>query len=97
MGVLYQTPVAEWVKDLSQVEGIQQRFRDAGITLWVNTLDSVASPGFTDTAALNDPDAIWGQLLRAGFSAIQTDEMAALRSYLERNKPETARNAAAAV
>lgn len=70
-------------KDLSQVERIQQRFRNAGIMLWVNTLDSVASPGFTDSSALKDPDAIWGRLLRAGFSAIQTDEMAVLRSYLE--------------
>ncbi|MDR6101832.1 glycerophosphoryl diester phosphodiesterase [Agrobacterium larrymoorei] len=84
-------------RDLSQVEAIQQRFHDAGITLWVNTLDSVASPGFTDSAALKDPDAIWGRLLRAGFSAIQTDEMAALRSYLKTDNPEILRKARAAV
>ncbi|KJF70969.1 glycerophosphodiester phosphodiesterase family protein [Agrobacterium arsenijevicii] len=82
-------------KELSQVATIQQRFHNAGITLWVNTLDSVASPGFTDTAALNDPDAIWGRLLRAGFSSIQTDEMAALRSYIEGSKPKIARSTAA--
>ncbi|KAF9766914.1 hypothetical protein IL306_000583 [Fusarium sp. DS 682] len=70
-------------RDISQVDAMQQRFHDAGITLWVNTLDSVASQGFTDSAALEDPDAVWGQLIRAGFSAIQTDEMAALRSYLK--------------
>ncbi|MBP2562052.1 glycerophosphoryl diester phosphodiesterase [Neorhizobium galegae] len=69
-------------KDISQVEAIKQRFHDAGITLWVNTLNGVASPGFTDTAALKDPDAIWGRLLRAGFSAVQTDEMEKLRSYI---------------
>ncbi len=84
-------------RDLSQVDAIQQRFQGAGITLWVNTLDSVASPGFTDSAALKDPNAIWGRLLRAGFSAIQTDEMAALRSYLETHNPEILRNAGAAV
>lgn len=84
-------------RDLSQVEAVQQRFHDVGITLWVNTLDSVASPGFTDSAALKDPDAIWGRLLRAGFSAIQTDEMAALRSYLETHNPEILRKAGAAV
>ncbi len=83
-------------RDLSQVDAIQQRFHDAGITLWVNTLDSVASPGFTDSAALKDPDAIWGRLLRAGFSAIQTDEMAALRSFLETYDSGTAREVAAA-
>lgn len=84
-------------RDLSQVDAIQQRFHDAGITLWVNTLDSVASPGFTDSAALKDPDAIWGRLLSAGFSAIQTDEMAALRSFLETPKPQTAQTAGAAI
>lgn len=84
-------------RDLSQVDAIQQRFHDAGITLWVNTLDSVASPGFTDSAALKDPNAIWGRLLRAGFSSIQTDEMAALRSFLETHKPQTAQTAGAAI
>ncbi|KAF5658615.1 glycerophosphoryl diester phosphodiesterase [Fusarium circinatum] len=70
-------------RDISQVDAMKQHFHDARITLWVNTLDSVASPGFTDSAALEDPGAVWGRLLRAGFSAIQTDEMAALRSFLD--------------
>ncbi|KAI1027495.1 hypothetical protein LB503_013475 [Fusarium chuoi] len=70
-------------RDISRVDTIKQHFYDAGIILWVNTLDSVASPGFTDSAALEDPDTVWGRLLRAGFSSIQTDEMAALRSFLD--------------
>ncbi|RKK68205.1 hypothetical protein BFJ69_g13818 [Fusarium oxysporum] len=57
-------------RDLSQVDAMKQQFHDAGITLWVNTIHSVASPGFTDSAALEDPDKVWGRLLRAGFSAI---------------------------
>lgn len=69
-------------KEIVQVEAIRQRFHDAGITLWVNTLDGVASPGFTDTAAVKNPDAIWGRLLRAGFSAVQTDETEKLRAYI---------------
>lgn len=81
-------------KDIAQVEAIKQRFHDAGITLWVNTLDGVASPGFTDTAALKDPDAIWGRLLRAGFSAVQTDEMENLRSYIAAHQLATARTRA---
>ncbi|WP_246764293.1 glycerophosphodiester phosphodiesterase family protein [Rhizobium leguminosarum] len=81
-------------KDIAQVEAIRQRFHDAGITLWVNTLDGVASPGFTDTAALKDPDAIWGRLLRAGFSAVQTDEMEKLRAYIAAHQPVTARTRA---
>lgn len=84
-------------RNLSQVDAVRQRFHDAGITLWVNTLDSVASPGFSDSAALKDPDAIWGRLLKAGFSAIQTDEMEALQSYIDTHNPEMARKAGAAV
>lgn len=81
-------------KDIAQVKAISQRFHDAGITLWVNTLDGVASPGFTDTAALKDPDAIWGRLLRAGFSAVQTDEMEKLRSYIAAHQAATAKTRA---
>ncbi|MCQ1569132.1 glycerophosphodiester phosphodiesterase family protein [Neorhizobium galegae] len=81
-------------KDIAQVEAIKQRFHDAGINLWVNTLDGVASPGFTDTAALKDPDAIWGRLLRAGFSAVQTDEMEKLRAYVASHQAATARTRA---
>lgn len=81
-------------KDIAQVEAIRQRFHDAGITLWVNTLDGVASPGFTDTAAVKNPDAIWGRLLRAGFSAVQTDEMEKLRAYIAAHQAATARTRA---
>ena len=82
-------------KDIAQVEAIRQRFQDANITLWVNTLDGVASPGFTDTAAVKNPDAIWGRLLRAGFSAVQTDEMEKLRAYIASHQAATARTSAA--
>lgn len=81
-------------RDIAQVGAVRQRFLDAGINLWVNTLDGVASPGFTDTAALKDPDAIWGRLLRAGFSAVQTDEMEKLRSYIASQQAATTRNRA---
>ena len=37
---------------LEQVAEKRARFRDLGIALWVNTLDSVSCAGFTDTAAL---------------------------------------------
>jgi glycerophosphoryl diester phosphodiesterase len=68
---------------LGQVTALQQRFAAGRVPLWVNTLDSVASPGFTDSAALQDPAAVWGALLAAGFSSIQTDEMVALRRFLQ--------------
>ncbi|MGG6894367.1 glycerophosphodiester phosphodiesterase family protein [Rhizobium sp. BR 315] len=68
---------------LEQVAERQALFRKAGIALWVNTLDSVSCAGFTDSTALKDPEAIWGRLIDAGISAIQTDEAAALRAYLD--------------
>lgn len=67
---------------LQQVEAMRERAEEAGVALWVNTLDPVANPAFTDSAALRDPEAIWGRLIDAGVSAIQTDEPAALKSFL---------------
>lgn len=68
--------------DVTDLARHKARFAEAGITLWVNTLDDVSCAGLTDSAALADPGAVWGRLLDAGVSAIQTDEAAALRSYL---------------
>lgn len=67
---------------LEELVAVQHISRDTGMALWVNTLDAVACAGFTDTAALADPDAVWGRLIDAGISVIQTDEAAALKSYL---------------
>lgn len=67
---------------IGQLAAHKDRFAEAGISLWVNTLDDVSCAGLTDTAALKDPDAVWGRLLDAGVSAIQTDEAAALKTYL---------------
>ncbi len=60
----------------------REAFRRAGIAIWVNTLDSVACGTLTDTAALGDPDAVWGTLIDAGVSIFQTDEPEALSAYL---------------
>ena len=67
---------------LETLAGQHQRFRSAGISLWVNTLDPVSHGGFTDSAALGDPDAVWGRLIEAGVSVIQTDEPEALKAYI---------------
>jgi glycerophosphoryl diester phosphodiesterase len=68
---------------LEQLSERKALFERAGIRLWVNTLDSVSCAGFTDSAALENPLAIWGQLIDAGVSAIQTDEPEALKAYLK--------------
>lgn len=53
-------------------------FDAAGITRWVNTLTPVCCCGFSDEAALRDPDAVWGALRDAGTGIFQTDEPEAL-------------------
>jgi len=68
---------------LEQVAERKALFKEAGIALWVNTLEAVSCAGFTDSAALQNPQAVWGRLIDAGVSAIQTDEPAALKAYLE--------------
>ncbi len=68
--------------DLDQVAALRERVAGTGMALWVNTLDSISCAGFSDTAALADPDAVWGRLIDAGISVIQTDEAASLSSYL---------------
>ncbi|MER9947283.1 glycerophosphodiester phosphodiesterase family protein [Mesorhizobium sp. M0047] len=67
---------------LDQVAALKDRCREAGIALWYNTLDPVSCAGFTDTAALKDPDAIWGRLIDAGISAIQTDHAEVLKTFI---------------
>lgn len=67
---------------LDELAALQQTLPDRRMAFWVNTLDSVSCAGFTDTAALIDPHAVWGRLIDAGISVIQTDEAAALASYL---------------
>lgn len=69
---------------LDQVIGVRDRILEAGTVMWVNTLDSVASAGFTDSAALLDPAGVWGRLMNAGFTCMQTDQSAALQDYRAR-------------
>ncbi|MDQ7250527.1 glycerophosphodiester phosphodiesterase family protein [Dongia sedimenti] len=69
---------------LDQLADRKRLFREAGIALWVNTLDAVSSAGFTDTAARDDPEGIWGRLIDAGVLAIQTDYPDRLRALLDR-------------
>ncbi len=62
-------------------------FASAGMALWKNTLDQANSGTWTDTTALSDPDSIWGKLIDAGISAIQTDQPEALKAYVESRRP----------
>lgn len=61
----------------------REAFAKAGMALWVNTLDQPGSGEWTDSAALANPDLIWGRLMDAGISVVQTDQPAALKSYIK--------------
>lgn len=61
-------------------------FADAAIAIWVNTLDPVACCGFSDSAALRDPDAIWGSLIEAGVALIQTDQPEMLADWRQKQR-----------
>ncbi len=67
--------------DVATLAGLAGRFREAGIAMWANTLEDSM---LHDAHALADPDAVWGRLIDAGVSVIQTDEPEALRAYLAR-------------
>ncbi|MEO0410451.1 MAG: glycerophosphodiester phosphodiesterase family protein [Pseudomonadota bacterium] len=56
----------------------------SGMELWVNSLYPRISGGRSDAMAIGDPGAVWGSLIEAGASIIQTDEPAALLAYLAR-------------
>jgi glycerophosphoryl diester phosphodiesterase len=55
-----------------------------GYRLWVNSLWDSISGGRSDPEALRHPDEVWGWMLDAGVTVIQTDEPAALLDYLRR-------------
>lgn len=52
--------------------------------LWVNTLFEKHAAGRIDADALDDPDAIWGEVVGLGFNIIQTDNPAELIDYLNK-------------
>lgn len=52
--------------------------------LWVNTLGPQFAAGREEDKALANPDMIWGDLIRHGVSAFQTDHPTELIDYLRR-------------
>ena len=54
--------------------------------IWVATMRPEDVAGHGDVAAMQDPDANWGWLIRAGANMIMTNEPQALLVYLKRSK-----------
>lgn len=70
--------------DINVITRRREVFRKAGIALWANVLDPVHNCGLCDSAALNDPDGVWGQLVNAGISVMQTDFPDVLAQWREK-------------
>jgi glycerophosphoryl diester phosphodiesterase len=70
-----------WFDDLGQ---LSEACHIAGNNMAISTftLDPVHCCGLTDTRALSDPDAVWGELLDAGVTIIMTDLAPRLATYL---------------
>lgn len=50
--------------------------------VWVNTLKADFSAGLSDAKAVADPEAVWGRLVDAGVTLIQTDHPQKLVDFL---------------
>ena len=74
--------VEAFFEDWPQAEAFGARMMAAGRDIFVNTLDQIASTGLTDSHALQDADAVWGRLMRAGMRLMQTDLPEALQEHL---------------
>lgn len=77
-------PAVELVfADLAYLHSAAPMIQQAGSRVWVNTLKNKHAGGMRDADALLHPDKVWGRLIEAGATVIQTDEPLALRKYLE--------------
>lgn len=68
---------------------VRAEARKARIRLWANTLTQVGVKSVVelggDLDGLRDPDAVWGGMIREGFSILQTDEPGPLIAWLKRS------------
>lgn len=68
-----------------QIAALAPEARDHGIVLMANTLHGIAPPDFDDHRALRDPESVWGSLMAAGVTLIQTDGACALQAFLHKD------------
>lgn len=69
---------------LNELLETYEEMRSLGIRLWCNTLDVEHPLNYSDTRALENPEGIWGTLLRSGIGAIQTDNTSSLSRFIGR-------------
>ncbi|WP_117196217.1 glycerophosphodiester phosphodiesterase family protein [Rhizobium terrae] len=69
-------------ENLGQITTLREEFKNEGIAIWVDTCDGSSAPGFSDSEAIENPQAVWGALIEAGVSFIQTDWPDTLNDFL---------------
>lgn len=69
--------------DLAEVTAAREELQRLGIRLWVNTLEGSHPLDYCDSRAYPRPAEVWGELVKAGFGAIQTDSVSQLRRWLK--------------
>ena len=57
--------------------------KEAGLLIWINSLQPYHCAGHNDEVAVYDPDANWGWIVEQGADYIQTDRPRLLIDYLE--------------
>jgi glycerophosphoryl diester phosphodiesterase len=81
----------------AQVETIEELIASIGffaendLHLWVNTLDAFHCADLNDSAAMKNPEKVWGRLIDWGVGAIQTDRPAALKDFIRNGQQQRLR------
>ena len=68
---------------LEELSQTHERLATMNVKIWCNTLDGVHPMDYYDSRGARNPDGVWGDLIRNGISAIQTDHTPALSAFLE--------------
>ena len=68
-------------RDEGELRTLSGHLKAENVWIWTNTLDPVHSMHYHDSAALERPKAIWGELMAMGVRAIQTDHSTALARF----------------
>ena len=69
--------------DLDYLAEVRADTAPGGVRIWVNTLRPEHAAGLQDEGAVHAPASVWGRLIDAGVTMIQTDEPAALIAYID--------------
>jgi len=61
------------------------QIKEANVSIWITTLSSSFSAGYTDQVSLSNPDLGWGKCIELGANVLMTDYPEQLIKYLNEN------------